>query len=61
MEDLQEEFECIQNKIENEGLGYYLLDYAVSDSMPDDKSKKLFEKAVKALSNFKKYIDEQSQ
>ena len=56
-ETLQEEFEGIANKIENEGLGYYLMYYTDSSSMPDEKSKKLFDEAVKGLNNFTAYVE----
>jgi len=60
-EELREEFEYILNKIDNEGLGYYLLDYTDSSEMPDEKSKELFEKANEALFAFKKYIEEKAE
>ena len=57
---MADDFKCVLNKIENEGLGYYILDYTSSDSMPDEKSKELFENAEKALTEFKKYIEEKA-
>ena len=57
-EELKEEFEYIENKIKNEGIGYYLLDYTDSSTMPDKKSKELFEKARRAILDFQDYISE---
>jgi hypothetical protein len=58
---LKEEFAIILNSINNEGLGYYLLDYTDENSMPDKKSKKLFKKSLKSLKKFKNYIEEKSK
>ena len=60
-ETLQEEFENVVNKIDNEGLGYYLISYTDSSSMPDEKSKDLFDKAVKALNNFTEYVEAKAE
>ena len=56
-----ENFIDVSNKIDNEGLGYFILDYTSSDSMPDQKSKELFEAAEDALSEFRNYIEEKAQ
>ena len=54
---LTEEFQRVQNIMENEGIGYYILDYTDSSSMPDEKSKKLFESAHQAITELIQYIE----
>ena len=39
-------------KVENEGLGYFIMDYTGPDSMPDDELKGAFIAAKDALQNF---------
>jgi len=56
----EEEFDYIEAKIDNEGIGYYILDYTTSAEMPDEKSKELFDKASNALREFKNYINSKS-
>lgn len=56
----QEKFQYVENKMEKESIGYYILDYTDSYSMPDDKSKQLFDDAHKALNKFVQYIEEQA-
>lgn len=51
----------VLNKIENEGLDYFILDYTDANSMPDKKGKELFEKARIALEEFKEYVDLQAE
>ena len=56
------EFQKIASDIEEEEIGYYLLDYGASIwDMPDEKSKELFANAEKALREFKTYIFENAQ
>ena len=57
----KEEFKRIVHSIDEEGIGYYLLDYTDSDSMPDEESKKLFENAIEAINIFTKYVTKKSQ
>lgn len=56
MTDLQEEFQRVSDIMYEEGIGYYLLDYTDSSSMPDKESKKLFEEATRAIQDFEEYI-----
>ena len=56
MSELMEQFQVIENKMNNEGLGYYIMNYTDSSSMPDKESKRLFNEAVIALTNFTNYI-----
>ena len=60
-ENTKEKFSIILHSINNEGLGYYLLDYTDENSMPDKQSKKLFKKSLKSLKKFKNYIEEKSK
>ena len=57
---LKEDFQYVLNKMENEGIGYYIMGYTDSSSMPDLKSKKLFEEAHRALTKLIQYIEEQA-
>ena len=59
-QSLQKQFEDIQGKIENEGLGYYVMDYTDSSAMPDETSRDLFDKASNALSDLVDYINEKA-
>ena len=45
-------------KAEDEGLGYFILNYTNSDSMPDEEMKKAFEKAENALREFEKLLED---
>ena len=56
MEELLEEFQYVESKMENEGIGYYILDCVSSAEMPDKKSEELFENARIALIEFTDYI-----
>ena len=60
-ETLQELFEGIKNRIEQEGLGYYLISYTDSSEMPDETSKDLFDKAVNALDDFMDYVESMAE
>lgn len=51
----------VANKIDNEGLDYFILHYTDAMSMPDKKGAKLFEKARIALEEFKEYVDLQAE
>lgn len=51
----------VLNKIENEGLGYFILDYTSSFDMPDEKGAKLFDEAEFALRQFQEYVEEQAK
>ena len=50
--------EEVAHAVNSEGLGYFLLNYTSSDSMPDDDLKGAFEKAEKALIEFQKLLPE---
>ena len=52
-----ENYNQVKNKIENEGLGYFLQRYCSSDYMPDEEGKSLFEKAEDALNEFEAYVE----
>jgi hypothetical protein len=56
-----ENYQHVQNKIENEGLGYFLLDYCRSDWMPSKEGEILFDEAVKALEAFENFVNEQAE
>jgi hypothetical protein len=58
--NLSDEFQYVENKIENEGVGYYILHYTDSSSMPDSRSKELFDEAYRALTEFTQYIEEKA-
>lgn len=47
----------VNNKIENEGLSYFLQSYCRSDSMPTMEGKILFEKALMALDEFEAFVN----
>ena len=51
-----EDYLDVQVSIENEGIGYFLTSYCSSDDMPDEKGKELFDKAIKAIEEFEKYV-----
>jgi len=53
---LFENFNDVVNKMENEGIGYFITSYCTANDMPDEKSKELFAKAEKALNEFESYI-----
>jgi len=57
MTKLEEEFENVAYKIDNEGLGYYITSYASASSMPDEESRELFKMAEEALDNFVSYVE----
>ena len=57
----QEEFEYVEDKIDQEGLGYYLMDYTDSGEMPDEKSRELFDRASGAMRDFVDYIEEMAR
>ena len=48
-------FDELMNTMQKERIGYFPL-HISSDGMPDKKSKKLFEKADKALKEFRDYV-----
>lgn len=58
--NLQEKFEDMLVRVNNDGLGYYLMHYTDSNSMPDEKSRRLFEDANKALKEFETYITDKA-
>jgi len=51
-----EDFRELVDRVEDEGLSYFILYQYTPDDMPDEKSKKLFAKAEKALKKFENYI-----
>jgi len=51
-----ENFNEVRNKIEDEGIEYFITNYCSANDMPDKKSRKLFAKAEKALKKFESYI-----
>lgn len=54
-------YRSVQNKIENEGLGYFIEGYCSAESMPDKKGEELFSAAEIALRQFQEYVDEQAE
>ena len=48
-------------KIDNEGLEYFIENYASADSMPDKTGEELFRIAEEALSNFSNYVEEKME
>ena len=44
--------------IENEGLGYFIMDYTGPESMPDEEMKNAFIKAKKSLEDFVQLLPE---
>ena len=55
-----ENFREVIDRVEDEGLSYFILHYYTPDDMPDEKSKELFAKAEKALKEFENYIYEKA-
>jgi len=54
-------FEKIEILMEQEILSNYLQDYCSSSDMPDKKTKKLFDKALKHLNKFEKHIKKEAE
>jgi len=46
----------VANKVEMEGLGYFILDYARADNMPDEELKQAFADAKEALLKFENML-----
>ena len=51
----------VKDRIEIEGLGYFLQRYCSSDYMPDAEGKSLFEKAEDALNEFEAYVEDRAE
>ena len=50
--------EDVRDKVDEEGLGYFIMYYTSADTMPDDELKEAFEKAKEALEEFKALLPE---
>ena len=53
-----EDREHVAVKVNEEGLGYFILDYTSADQMPDEELKNAFIKAEQALAEFENLLPE---
>lgn len=56
-----EDYEEVRQRINQEGLDYFLMHYTSADSMPTEKGRKLFEKALKSLRKFEAYVEKEAE